>query len=160
MSVDPSGSFRAGKPAHRCAGRIGVIGNPNLRGFWFGGELRVEWTDPDATEPSPLESPWQTVRVVLSRAACITPMLPAPRSIASKSLKVAYLHARKAGSTALGCRGPSVSCVHAARQGMHSGRRRLDHDSTGYPAPSRPAPLPLWRLRSGSCRLAPSATAP
>ncbi len=30
MSVDPAGSLRAGKPAHRCAGRIGLIGNPDL----------------------------------------------------------------------------------------------------------------------------------
>ena len=81
-------------------------------------------------------------------------MLPIPKSIASKSFNLTYLNARMSGSTALGRQSPSGSCAHAARQGMHSGHRRLDHGSTGCPAPSRPVPLPLRRLRGGFCRLA------
>ena len=54
----------------------------------YGGEVRTKWTDPGAIQPSSLESPWQIVRVVLSRAACITPMLPAPTTLARKSLKL------------------------------------------------------------------------
>jgi hypothetical protein len=62
----------------------------------YGGEVRTKWTDPGASQPSSLESPWQIVRVVLSRAACITPMLPAPTTLARKSLKPKHSAAQDA----------------------------------------------------------------